>query len=243
MASVRRVAGDQDLEIVVVPASYGSSIWELRGRGVEQASCDRIAILDDRYEVTAAWWTELRQPAEFDALGGCVAPSPQLGYWAWCVYFSEYSHLAPPIATGKADAPKSIPGGNVVYPSSVRDRVKLEGCQTELDFHRLLADSGANLRVSNSMLVWFASPPSLPEYVAERYRFSCAIAGSRGERWRILLTPFLPPLVLLRTFVNVFKKKNNRLRWLACAPIIFALGFVQAAGEVAGCWHLPGAER
>ena len=216
-ASIRRLAGAEDVEVIVVPARAGATLCQLRAEGVRRATADTIAILGDRYEVTPQWLRSALKPAQFDATGGCVSPSPRFGYFGWCVYLSEYARLAP----------LGLPGGNTVYRAAALDADRLAACATELTFHAALLAAGASAGRQSALEVVLAAPPGVGAYLRERFEFSFAIARERRQPWRLALSPLLPFVVLART-------ATASVRWLACAPVILALGVVQAAGDFLG---------
>jgi hypothetical protein len=81
------------------------------------------------------------------------------------------------------------------------------------------------------------------EYLDERFQFSGALARerARGVGSTLLyaaIALFLPAIVPVRVALTVFRKKNYRLRFLACAPVILLFGVVQTAGELAVYAHL-----
>ncbi len=231
---VRELArGDGSVEVVVVPARAGAGVCELRAEGVRRARGRRVAVLGERYGVTGEW---LRAAAgsEWDAASGAVGPGA-LSYWGWVVYLSEYARLAPPVQDGAVEDFRLLAGGNAVYRAEAIDAEGLGACLTELEFHAGLKARGATAGRLAGLEVLYAVPPSVMEYVRERFRFSEAIARERGERWRALVAPALPWVVLARTGQEALRRPGLRGRWLACAPLILALGCVQAAGEIWGC--------
>lgn len=228
------IAGREDVEFIVVPPWPGAGLCDLRAEGFRRASAPHIAVLGDRYQVTSQWLGAALQPYPFDVAGGPVSPSPSLSYFGWCVYLSEYFRLAPPLPGGPSADPSALPGGNTIYRAAAVDAGTLGACATELLFHRRLLQSGASAALISSLEVHFAFPPGVAAYTRERFRFSEAIARERNQRWRIALAPLLPFLVLARTAAFLLNARYA-WRWLVCAPVIFAFGLVQAAGEVRGC--------
>jgi len=233
-AALRRLAGVDDVEVIVVAARPGATLCQLRAEGVRQATAPNIAILGDRYQVTPGWLEVATSPARFDAAGGCVSPSPRLGYFGWCVYLSEYAQLSPPISAGGTFDPRVLPGGNTVYRAAVLDADQLAACATELPFHAAFLASGHSAGQVGELEVVLASTPGVGEFVRERFRFSYDIARERKQPLRLFLSPLLPFAVLARTASSTILRRRFAWRWLACAPVIFALGVVQAAGDLLG---------
>lgn len=232
--SIRRLAGAEDVEVIIVPARRGATLCQLRAEGVRRAGAARIAILGDRYEVTPQWLQAAMHPAPFDAVGGCVSPSAGLGYFGWCVYLSEYAQLAPPLSEGATSDPRGLPGGNTVYRAAALDPDVLAACATELLFHARLLAAGVSAGRMSALEVVLAHPPGVREYLRERFAFSLAIARERRQPLRLLLSPLLPFVVLARTGASCAGRRQFRGRWLAAAPVIFFLGLAQAAGDFLG---------
>jgi hypothetical protein len=237
VASIRRIAGGQDLE-VIVPRGEPHSVFQLRAQGIALATGDRIAVLGDRYEVTSPWLKALFERSAFDVTGGCVAPAASLNYWGWCVYLSEYAHIAPPVTEGATQQPKLVPGGNVLYNGSVVRRFSAAFAGTDLSFHSSLIEAGVSTGIRGDLEVCFAHPPGFSEYVRDRFWFSRTIGAEGGAR-RLLLAPLLPLVLLFRVGTAVMGKRRYRLRFLVCAPVILLLSAVQSAGEFAGALSRP----
>ena len=232
--SIRRFPGASEVELVVVKARAGTSLLQLRAEGVRRAAGPAVAVLGDRYEVTAQWMEAALRPTEFDALGGCVSPRPGLSYFGWCVYLAEYAQLAPPLTDGPTMDPRGLPGGNTVYRRAAVNPERLAECATELLFHAKLIADGASAGRATALEVVFADPKGALSYVRERFEFSFAIARERRQPWRLVLSPILPAAVLARTAQASWRHREFFRRWLLCAPVILALGVVQAAGDLLG---------
>jgi hypothetical protein len=232
VASIRRIATGEDIEIIVLEGAP-SSVFRFRAQGIEQATGDRIAVLGDRYEVTPTWLRALRQNCDSAVTGGCVAPGPRLDYWGWCVYLCEYAHISPPVAEGATQQPKLVPGGNVVYSHAIVRRFPPARAKSDLSFHASLIGAAVSVGICPDLEVRFASPPGFSEYVQERFRYSRLIGAEGGIR-KAPIALLLPLVMPLRTAAAVVRKRRYRLRFLACLPAIATLGFVQAVGEFAG---------
>ena len=232
--SLRRHAGAYgDFELVVISGAP-QAVFGLRAQGLAQATGDRVVVIGDRYEVTAEWAAAVFGDLPFDVTGGCLAPSTELDYWGWTVFLSEYAHVAPPALDSLIVEPRLLMGGNVVYAASVIHRVRPDPIDTDLTFHATLLAVNASAGVSSALLLRFACPPGLSEYVRERFWFSRSIAANRKGVWRLFVAPLLPLLVLWRTGSTAVRKRNLGLKFLLCAPAIGCLAFVQAVGECVG---------
>jgi len=237
VASIQRIAGDRDLEVITLRGEP-HSVFRIRTEGIARATGERIAVPGDRYEVTPRWVKALFERSAFDVTGGCVAPAASLNYWGWCVYLSEYAHIAPPVREGTTQQPKLVPGGNAIYNSSVVRRYATTVPRTDLAFHSSLLESGVTIGICADFEVSFAHPPGISEYVRERFWFSRAIGAESGLK-KLLLAPLLPFVLLIRIGTAVMEKRRYRLRFVASAPAILLLSAVQSAGEFAGALSRP----
>ena len=233
IASIQRCAHNLDFDLVVIHGAP-DEIFQIRMQGMKQATGDRIAVIGDRYEASPSWFRALFEERLFDLTGGCVAPSPNLNYWGWCVYLSEYAHVAPPLVDGVTTDPKSFMGGNVVYSSFLVGRVKPAPDDTDLSFNERLLQENVSAGILGALELFYACPPSFLEYIRERFEFSRAIARRRRGMWKLLVVPFLPLIVIWRTAASVIRKRRYRLRFLLCSPVIVCLAFAQAVGECIG---------
>jgi hypothetical protein len=230
--SIRKISGDRDFELIVL---WGEpqDVFRLRAEGIAQASGERTAVVGDRYEVIPSWPAALLEKSTFEVLCGPVAPADGLSYWGWCVYLSEYAHLAPPVKEGTAVDAKLLPDGNVVYDATVVRRFPPLTGEAGLTYHRRLLQAGISAAIRSDLEVHFAVAPEFREYIRERFWLSREI-GREGGAIKLFVAPFLPFLVLVRVGRNVLEKPLCLARFLLCAPVIFLLGAVQSAGEFAG---------
>jgi hypothetical protein len=232
IASIRRLAGAENAEIIVLPCEQ-ASIFLTRAEGIERATGDRIAILGDRYEVTADWLNAVLRECDLAVASGSVAPGSDLTYWGWCVYFCEYAHVAPPVVPGETTQPKLVAGGNVVYSRAIMQRFPPSGAKNELSFHSSLIGASVKVRLCPELEVRFAMQPGIGEYLQERFHHSQAI-GIEGGLFKLVVGPLLPLLVPLRIGAAVLRSGRYLPRFLLCLPVILWFGFVQAAGEFSG---------
>jgi hypothetical protein len=232
VASIRRIPGAENAEIILLPCEQ-SSIYRTRAEGIERAAGDRIAVLGDRYDVTPAWLHKLLLDDDVAVAAGCIAPGSDLNYLGWCVYFCEYAHVAPPAVSGKTTQPKLVPGGNVVYSREIVRRFPPARATSELSFHASLIGAAATVRLCPELEVRFAIPPGTGEYLRERFNHSQAIGMEGGVR-KLLFAPLLPFVVPLRISAAILRGGRYLPRFLPCVPVILLFGLVQAAGEFAG---------
>jgi hypothetical protein len=235
VAALRRAAGNEDIELIVLPSEQGK-IFQVRGLGIEQAAGDRIAVLGDRYEVTPEWLEALRASG-WAVTGGCIAPGPGLGYWGWCVYLCEYLHVAPPMEAGIAREAKLVPGGNVSYSREIVRQHPLSRAKSEWSFHASLIEAAASVGHCPALEVRFAGSPGFREYIDERFCLSRAI-GAEGGAGKIPIALALPVVLPIRIALTAIRKRRYG-RFLLCLPLIFLVGVVQAVGEFVGAFERP----
>ena len=224
--------------VVVVRAEKGASLCAMRAAGAGHAAASKIAFLGDRYRAAPGWTEAALEERGFDATAGAIAPSPAFSFLGWSIYLTEYAHVSPPVGEGATTDTKALPGGNVVYRRGVFERTEMARCETELEFHAELLTAGAKLGLNAGLEVQLAFEPRMREYLAERFHFSSSLARERahGRGVSVLRAAFallLPAVVPARVALAVLRKRRYRLRFLACAPVIFLFGVVQAAGELA----------
>ncbi len=230
--SVKRFAAGREIEWILMKGDP-KSIFRLRAEGMLRASGNRIAVLGDRYEVTPSWIERLWAGETAEVEVGPIDAAQNLSYWGWCVYLSEYVHVAPPAATGFAHHPKQMPGGNAIYPASVIRREPPQSSDTEWIFHTRLRKAGIPVAIRPELDVRFSSPPRPGEYFAERFWLSRTIGASGGVP-KLLFAPLLPLLLMARIALASMKKPRLLFRFVASAPVIFVLSAIQAAGEFTG---------
>jgi hypothetical protein len=197
--------------VVRVPPPCSEHQMRLIGRRVAKA--DKVAVVGDRYEVQPGWMQAAIATGP-GGIVGCIDAPATLSAVGWAIYLAEYSHVAAPMPAASA----SMPMGNVVY-----------------------RNGAGRFRHDPGLLVTFARPPRLMEYVAQRFDSSRAWAEENSRDWngsrRILgaLSRFaLPALLLWRRSRNVFFRRRHRARLLLALPYLLVFGVIEAAGEMAG---------
>jgi hypothetical protein len=126
-----------------------------------------------------------------------------------------------------------VPGGNVVYSSSLLRRLPPSPSDTDLSYHTRLLDAGVTIEIQSGLELSFAHPPRFVEYIRERFWLSRRI-GMDGGVLKLVFAPLLPFVVVFRAASCVLKKGGNVPVLLACLPAIFLMGLVQSAGEFIG---------
>jgi hypothetical protein len=233
-------------EVKVVNLPTETSIADSRHAAIQMASGDVVAVLHERYHARPNWAERIAQVHETETaevIAGCVSPSAGMSNTEWAMFLSEYSHAFPPVRSGPLGraAAIMIPGGNASYKRVAFERVSMGGCLWDLDFHAALFDGGVRFHCDGGLIAEFGCPYTFREYIAERTRISRDLAFRRAAKLPLLFRLAgaasriaLPPLVVARVAVAVWRKRAYRGRFLRALPWIVAFAIVQASGEIMG---------
>jgi len=266
--SLRLQAGKRGAEVIVVAcgtAEYAARIadkypWvrvihraeretvpDLRCHGVESASGEIVAIIEEHC-VAAADWLEQALKAhaggDFGVVGGPVAPDDYARLRDWVMYFCEYNSCLPPWQEGGAH------GLGTANSASSRAVLLQYAEQMKAGFWesclypRLLAD-GVRFHAAAGMIVYKCGPYNYIYYLRQRYWISRAYAGSRElgvfpKAAYLVASPLLPLLLLARITVRVFQKNCHLVKFVLSLPLLTPLMIVYVAGEVVGYLAGPG---
>lgn len=224
------------LPLLLIRPRPGTSLQALRAEGVRQAVTPLAAVVNPNYYPSAQWLEEALR-ADADVTAGCIAPAHKLSWFGWAVYFTEYSHVAPPMREGRLEPEEAwlTPGGNVIYR---KDTVPLDAMQSsdrELDFHRRIAAQGVRFVRRPHMIAHFQNLQSFRGYCSERWHFSSDLGRARLSGWRqVAILAALPFLVPARVVWNIAVRGRYLGRLLLALPLVILIGLVQTAGEFRG---------
>jgi hypothetical protein len=223
-----------------IECATGMSIFAMRKAAMAYSTGDLVASIGERYTLPAGWIAEVESSGDWDVLTGCVVPPPGLSNTGWSIYLAEYSHLATPLPSGlmnHEEAARSA-GGNIVYRGTLARGIPEN---TEMAFHSRLSSACSRFVRSEDLTAEFASPPSLPEYLKERYWLSVDWgkhqAIGRGEMWKVAMSLSrlaLPPILLVRRSLSVWRARQYRRRLFIALPYFVFYSFVEMAGEITG---------
>jgi glycosyltransferase involved in cell wall biosynthesis len=218
-------------------------VFRLRTLGVEAASGRVVALLEDHCVVGRRWLAALSEAHEVEAViaGGPVSMDADRGVRAWAIFWCEYAALLPPLP---ADGVSYLSAVNASYSGD-----QLRSCYAvwregfyDNEVHDALQRAGCGLRVVDDAAVETSLSFSFVGALAHlftggrrygRYQRLDKNAASRGLR--ILLTPAIPAVLLVRIFRIAAARRPDRL-----ASVILGLPFILcflgawAAGELAG---------
>ena len=231
--------GSLGLPLLHIRPRPGANLQAQRLEGVLQSATPLAAVVSPNYYPSPQWLEEALQ-SDVDVTAGCIAPAPTLSWFGWAVYFTEYSHVAPPMREGRMEPQEAwlTPGGNVIYRKAAVSLDALHPADRELDFHRRIAAQGIRFARRPQMIAHFQNVQSVREYCSERWHFSSALgrAGfAQGASWRqIGILAALPILIPARVVWNIGRKGRYLGRLVLALPLIILIGLLQTLGELHG---------
>ena len=225
------------------------TIPDLRRHGVDQASGDIIAVIEEHCLAAPDWLQraiEAHASGDYGVVGGPVVDYAYKRLRDWVVYFCEYNSYLPPWRDGEWN---DLGSANIAYSRSVLMKYKewLSGGYWEAGLHpRLLAD-GVKFRAVPEMVVHHRGPFNFGYYLQQRYWFSRAFAGARGRHLPVskklaylVAAPLVPFLLLARMAQRVFRKHCRVEKFAQVLPLLIPVLFVYVAGEFVGYLAGPG---
>ena len=161
-------------EIKKVPA--------LRRRGVEEATCELVAIIEEHCSANSDW---LRQAVaahsigDYGAVGGPIVDYSYDRLRDWVVYFCEYNGALPPVLKGET---AHLNDANIAYRRQLLiDHVHLlDDGYWPMTLHATLLAEGTKFLSVPEMVVYHRGPFDFGYYLRQRYLFSRAFAGVRA---------------------------------------------------------------
>jgi glycosyltransferase involved in cell wall biosynthesis len=221
----------------------------LRRRGVEEATGELVAIIEEHCSAKADWLEQAlaaHASGDFGAVGGPIVDDDYPKLRDWVVYFLEYNTALPPAPRGETD---ELNDANVVYRRQVLlDHLDLldEGYWS-MTLNPILVAKATKLHSAPEMVVYHNGPFEFGYYLHQRFLFSRAFAGVRAQaeptarRVAYLLGAPLIPLVLLGRMAKRILQKRHRVgRFVQALPLIVPALVVMVAGEWVGCLLGPG---
>ena len=232
----------------VINVEQRVTIPQMRAIGIHAASGRAVAVIEDHVIVNAGWARQM-----LDALGegnrivgGSVENSATRTLMDWSAFLCEYSHLLPPIESGRVSW---LTGNNVIYPKALLDAHVdvVDAGQWENYLHDTLRDSGVELVCRPDIVVGHKKHYTFGEYMSQRYLYARSYAGARvagqglPKRVAYGLAAFaLPPLILYRTVTRIVRKRRHLGTLAKSIPLISAFVVSWGAGEVVGYLFGPG---
>lgn len=242
--------GAADLRTVDPPVRFrsappGSGVPELRGRGLEAARGDVVALTEDHCLAAPDWLDRLAAGHErgADVVGGRMDNARRGALRDWGAFFAEYGFFA---GDRERDA-SMLTGANVSYGPRVLGTVEAMSLDGEWEnvIHAALAADGRRSRFTPDAVVYHNRSWSVADFCGDRFRHGRAYArrrlrdaGASVARWAYLAgTPLLP--VLLAARIGRTVPASLRGPFVASLPATLLFLTAWAVGELVG--YLEGA--
>ena len=246
--SVHQRVAETFPEVRLIEVPQDTSIPLMRARAFAAATAPLVAILEDHILVPPGWSRALTaaQAKHGGVVGGSLYNAATGTTVDCAAFFCEYSHAMTPTTAGPTEW---LTGNNTVYPRQelLRHRAVVESGRWEDTLHRELRAAGVPLTACPEIAVAHKKHYSLREYLAQRYWYSRAYAGTRlaGRGWIMRLlygggALLLPPLVWVRTVGRVWRSAADRGRLVRSLPLISLFACAWGLGEAVGASFGPG---
>ncbi len=221
----------------------------LRRRGVEEATGDVIAVIEEHCSAKSDWLHQAvaaLASGDYSAVGGPIVDYNYDKLCDWVVYFCEYNGALPPAPNQETG---NLNDANIAYPRSVllEHRDLLDEGYWPMTLHGTLLAKGHKFLSAPDMVVYHRGPFPFGYYLGQRYLFSRAYTGVRAQNksflWRLaylLAAPLLPALLFARMTLKVISKRCRIGKFILAAPFTLTALVVLVAGEWVGCLLGPG---
>ena len=220
----------------------GASLPALYGRALGETAGTWIAFLDSDCAIGEGWLKNAlalcRSPGTI--CGGAVEPGRLKTPSAWAAYFCDYGAFLPPLPPGAASA---LAGNNMLLRRSALEQAPAFAAPQFWKSHYVHALAAQGVRSISAPGLLIRYEKNLPGRVWLRRRFdngrcfaAMRLAGaSRGQRLaRVLATPLVPPIMLVRLLRDTWPRGRYRTELAGALPWIVSGLAVWAVGEGAG---------
>lgn len=233
----------------VIQDTTVSGVPALRRRGVDEASGDYVAIIEEHCSAAPDWLHQAiaaLSSGAYAAVGGAITDYGYDRLRDWVVYFIEYNSSLPPVAAGETH---TLNDANIAYPRAVlaEHRGLLDDGYWPMTLHPTLAARGARFLSVPEMIVFHRGPFDFLYYLHQRFLFSRAFAGVRARTQSparrvayLVAAPLVPAMLLARMARTVFAKGRRVPEFIRTLPLIVPAVTVLVAGEWVGCLLGPG---
>jgi hypothetical protein len=235
--------------IRVVESGDVSQVPAMRRIGVEAASGELIAVIEEHCSAHADWLSTAVAALDgndYAAVGGPVVDYDYARIRDWVVYFLEYNGSMPPAPDAET---ADLNDANIVYRREILTRhiALLDDGYWPMHLHPALVAEGVRMRSVPGMLVHHRGPFDFGYYLGQRFLFSRAFAGVRARSqplWRrlayLLAAPLIPALLLGRMTLRVWQKRCRIGKFVQCIPLLIPALLVMVVGEWLGILLGPG---
>jgi glycosyltransferase involved in cell wall biosynthesis len=233
----------------VVRDPEAAGVPALRRRGVEEASGEYVAIIEEHCSAAPDW---LRQAlaafarGPYAAVGGAITDYGYDRLRDWLVYFIEYNASLPPVSAGETH---DLNDANIAYPRKLLLEHKhlLDDGYWPMSLHPTLAARGEKFLSVPEMVVYHRGPFDFFYYLHQRFLFSRAFAGVRARKQSpvrrlayLVAAPIVPVMLVARMTRTVLAKGRRVPEFVKTLPLIVPAVTVLVAGEWIGCLLGPG---
>jgi GT2 family glycosyltransferase len=219
-----------------------ATVPELRARGIQKASGNIIALLEDHCTVDEAWADQIRKAHEkpYVAIGGAVENADRQGPLDWAIYLFDYGPFMLPEAPHIAAA---LTGFNVSYKRPALEEVKevYRDGFFEVFTNQALQRRGYELYLMPSVIVYHQKNYTLKNSIAENYHHGRLFAAQRTsaasseERiYRALTALLLPFLLPTRVAARTIRKQRHIKHLITALPYLVLLMSAWGFGEFCG---------
>lgn len=220
----------------------------LRGRGVDEASGEYVAIIEEHCSAAPDWLHQAQAAlagGPYAAVGGAISDYDYPRLRDWVVYFVEYNGSLPPAPSGET---YNLNDANIAYPRKLllEHRHLLDDGYWPMTLHPTLTARGLKLLSVPEMVVHHRGPFDFFYYLRQRFLFSRAFAGVRARtqspvrRLVYLAAAPVVPLLLLARITRTVVQKRYVPQFVRTLPLTVPAVVVLVAGEWVGCLLGPG---
>lgn len=235
--------------VKVVRDSAVTGVPALRRRGVEEATGEYVAVIEEHCSAAPDWLHQALAAfgrGSYAAVGGAITDYGYDRLRDWVVYFIEYNSSLPPVSAGET---YNLNDANIAYPRRVllEHRDLLDDGYWPMTLHPTLAARGERFLSVPEMVVYHRGPFDFFYYLHQRFLFSRAFAGVRARQQSparrvayLVAAPVVPLMLVARMSKTVFSKRRRVPEFIRTLPLIVPAVTVLVAGEWIGCLLGPG---
>jgi hypothetical protein len=213
----------------------------LRSLGIRRATGSVVVMTEDHCVPGHDWLRLIETWMErgVTLVGGPVENGSYQRWCDWAAFLTEYAGAVRPTQGQISTAPP--PGNNVAYRRDCLPGLLtvLDRGQWELFYHASVEPQA--IVFDPALVVYHQRPFDVGYFIRQRFHFARSFAAMRRQSftWRNRLTygvgsVLLPPWLLWRDAVTLWRKQRLLGRYLLCLPLISLYVTVGAIGEMIG---------
>lgn len=230
--------------MIVLTACRTAPITALRSMGIRAARGTVIVVTEDHCVPSRDWIRIVEQrmrERDCAVVGGPVENAFTSRLRDWAAFLTEYADFIAP--TGSHKTTQAVPGNNAAYRRELCDDLCATLDRGRWESFRLqeLLQEGVRVVFDPQMLIHHSRSFDFWYFVGQRYHFCRSFAAMRGYSFTLedrfkygLGSLLLPPLLWLRGFLTLMRKRRLVGRYLVCSPLIAIYMIVGAFGEMVG---------